>query len=985
VRALLATAGLLAGVVTVVAGAAPAAAAPALPSGFLLQEIPTGFGEGDLLTDFAFLPDESLLLIGKGGKVGWAPRTGTPRTIANLTVRTDGDLGLVGLALAPDYATSHVIYTARTVPGTGPGSGQHGLLRLSSWRVDTDTFGAPTGLSGERILVQTAANSNMHAMWGVATAEDGSVWLSIGDSADAGFVDSRSFSAQDLDDPHGKLLHLRPDGTGLPSNPYYDPANPGSVRSLIYVSGFRSPFRFSLDPGSGRPVLGDVGWNSFEEIDIVNPGNNYGWPCWEGFEPTPSYHDLPECAGTTTASPLYAYRHAGTSSLTGGVVYTGAAYPAEYRGRYFYGDYADQQIFTLGFNERGELTTPPEAGGFGNDIGAPVKFATMPSGGDIVYADILTSRIQRLAYAPGNNPPAPAIRTTVDPTTRTVTFNATDSFDPNGDPLTYHWNFGDDTSADGPTTSHVYPASPDHFPATLTVTDPFNASATMATTVYPGNNAPALSVNAPRDDQTFAVGDVISASAGATDPEDGSLPVTWNVVLVHCHGATSCHNHPGEQQTGPNFRMTFEGHPGDTRLEITASATDSRGAVSSRTFVAHPKQHRVTVLSNSPANFTIGDQQTTSGLFTVGMPISVIAPDAAVDGVATFDRWSDGSTNRVRPLTVPNADTTFTAGYLTPIDRRYATDAGLRALVGTPTDVEQGDSGVRWRVYTTGRLYWAAASGVHETHGTIMNTYNALGGYLFLGVPTTDEAGLPDGTGRISVFERGAIYWSPTTDAHEVYGAILGTWAGLGYERSYLGYPITGELSSGDGAGRANFFQRGSIHWTPQTGAHEVQGSIYNRWAALGWHTSYLGYPTTGEQSSADGIGKANFFQRGALYWTPATGAWEVQGAIYNQWAALGWHTSYLGYPTTGEQSSADGVGKASFFQRGALYWTQQTGAHEVQGSIYNRWAALGWHTSYLGYPVTGEFAIPGGRRSNFQNGYITWNATTGQVTDRRY
>jgi glucose/arabinose dehydrogenase len=914
-----------------------AGAAPALPAGFVLQDIATGFrpingsDPGDLLTDFAFLPDESILVVGKHGKVGWVPRIGTPRTLANLPTNYFGDLALAGVAVAPDYPVSHRIYTARPVSSTAPGSGANGFLRLSSWVVTTDTGGAPTGLSGEQIIVQTAANSHYHAMTGVVAAADGSIWVSIGDSGDAAIVDSRSLGALNIDDLHGKLLHIRPDGTGVPSNPYYNPANPRSARSLIYASGFRSPFRFSLDPASGRPVLGDVGWNTTEEIDIVNPGSSYGWPCWEGPAPTPGYRDLPQCAGSTTANPLWSYPHVGGSSVTGGVVYSGTAYPQQYRGRYFYGDYVDHQLFTLRFNTLGELVVPPETGGFGNDLGAPVKLATMPSGGDIVFADILSAKLRRLVYAPGNNPPAPVITTSNDPATRTVSFDARKSSDPNGDPLTYTWTFGDGASGSGAQTQHTYPATPDSFTATLTATDPLGARGTATVTVYPANHAPALTLTPPPADRTFAVGDVITATASAVDPEDGPLPVSWATVLVHCASLTDCHLHPGAIQDGPTFQMTFDGHPGDTRLEITAIATDSRGATTTSTFVAKPRQRRVTILSNSPANFTIGDQATASGLFTVGMTLSVIAPAAAVDGVATFDRWSDGSTNRVRELVLPDADQTLSVTYLTPIDRRYATDAALRALVGTPVEAEQGDSTVRWRAFTAGRVYWAPASGAHETHGAIMGTFVAVGGHLFLGVPTTDERGNPDGIGRSNVFRLGVIYWTQATGAHEVYGSILGTWAALGYERSYLGYPTTGEQGSQDGVGRANFFQRGSIHWTIATGAHEVQGAIYDRWAALGWHTSYLGWPTTGEQTAQDNSGKASFFQRGSIHWTPTTGAWEVQGAIYD------------------------------------------------------RWAALGWHTSYLGWPTSGEFDIAGGRRSNFQQGYITWNRATGQVIDRRY
>jgi uncharacterized protein with LGFP repeats len=62
------------------------------------------------------------------------------------------------------------------------------------------------------------------------------------------------------------------------------------------------------------------------------------------------------------------------------------------------------------------------------------------------------------------------------------------------------------------------------------------------------------------------------------------------------------------------------------------------------------------------------------------------------------------------------------------------------------------------------------------------------------------------------------------------------------------------------------------------------------------------------------------------------------------------------------------------------MYWTPQTGAWAVQGAIRNTWASLGWERSRLGYPVTDEFAIPGGRRNNFTGGAVTWNAANGST-----
>ncbi|MDQ3786475.1 MAG: PQQ-dependent sugar dehydrogenase, partial [Actinomycetota bacterium] len=210
--------------------ATPAAAAT-LPGGFVLRDIETGLtgltttGIGDGFTDFAFLPDESLLVIGKYGKVVYAPKSGTPRQIAMLPTNGGGDLGLTGLALAPDFAMTRTVYTARAVHKTGEGTGAMGVLRVSRWTATTDETGAPTGLTGEQIVVETYADGSIHGISGLVAADDGTLWITIGDSANLG-VTTRALRAQNLDDPHGKVLHVNPDGSGVPGNPYYDPASP---------------------------------------------------------------------------------------------------------------------------------------------------------------------------------------------------------------------------------------------------------------------------------------------------------------------------------------------------------------------------------------------------------------------------------------------------------------------------------------------------------------------------------------------------------------------------------------------------------------------------------------------------------------------------------------------------------------------------------------------------------------------------------------
>ncbi len=229
-------------------------------------------------------------------------------------------------------------------------------------------------------------------------------------------------------------------------------------------------------------------------------------------------------------------------------------------------------------------------------------------------------------------------------------------------------------------------------------------------------------------------------------------------------------------------------------------------------------------------------------------------------------------------------------------------------------------------------------------YGAIYALYKGLGDLVdrnhqpFLGVPLTDETIAPDGQGRFNHFQVGSIYWTAQTGAHEVHGAIRDKWAATGWERGPLGYPVTDEIGLGDGAGRLNHFQTGSIYWTSQTGAHEVHGAIRDKWAALGWQGGFLGYPTTDEIGTPDGLGRFNHFQGGSIYWTPGTGAHEVHGLIRQRWSELGWERSYLGYPISDEQdwvNPANGVhGRISFFQFGKIGWTAPDGPIDMPNEV---------------------------------------------------
>src|SRR5674536_355895 len=126
-------------------------------------------------------------------------------------------------------------------------------------------------------------------------------------------------------------------------------------------------------------------------------------------------------------------------------------------------------------------------------------------------------------------------------------------------------------------------------------------------------------------------------------------------------------------------------------------------------------------------------------------------------------------------------------------------------------------------------------------------------------------------------------------------------------------------MGTPDGVGRYNHFSKGgSIYWTAATGAHEVHGAIRVEWAATGWETGPTGYPVTDEMPTPDGVGRFNHFSKGgSIYWTAATGAHEVHGAIRVEWAATGWETGPTGYPVTDELTTPDGVGRFNHFSKG--------------------------------------------------------------------
>ncbi|ABS03451.1 LGFP repeat-containing protein [Kineococcus radiotolerans] len=157
-----------------------------------------------------------------------------------------------------------------------------------------------------------------------------------------------------------------------------------------------------------------------------------------------------------------------------------------------------------------------------------------------------------------------------------------------------------------------------------------------------------------------------------------------------------------------------------------------------------------------------------------------------------------------------------------------------------------------------------------------------------------------------------------------------------------------------------------------------VGGQIGARYEALGGSGGFLGQPVTGETRTPNQRGSYVHFQGGSIYASPATGAHEVHGLIRDEWAAHGWEAGVLGFPTTDETATPNRAGAYNHFQGGSVYWSPATGAHEVHGAIRATWASYGWEAGAFGFPVSDEYDVPGGKRADFQGGSMQWTAKDG-------
>ncbi len=619
----------------------------------------------------------------KGGALLSAPALDlTPRTCSL------GERGLLGVAVDPHFATNHWIflfYTTTRLPCSGPTES-----RISRFVLNGDT----AAVGSEKVLADHIPSPRAHHLAGDLIATPGYLYATVGDgychydgtSVDASRCAGANDNARSLRLLLGKVLRLTTGGAVPADNPYaasrrcVAPAGPQPGTgpcAEIYATGLRNPFRFALDPVTGAIHVNDVGQATWEEIDVLRKGADYGWNGREGFcaqgETAPGTGQG-TCSATPSGytEPIHAYSHAaGCSSITG-AAFAPSSWPAPYAGSYFFADYVCGSIFRLVPRSGGGFTQSAFLSGLGASSaialqtglwqGRPAMFYATFGGGGQVRAIVATS---------ANTAPIAAFTVRTGGTgNRTATLDGSSSYDPDGgDGVTsWAWTFGDGNRQTGttPTVSHTY-STAGSYAASLVVTDSHGATSAPSTErVVAGNASPTLSI--ARTPATFAVNQSVTLRATAGDA-DGPLDqstIRWHVVLHHRD-----HDHPLKDGTGRTVSFSYpapEDFPATqvSYLQATASVTDNNGATTTKTRRLLPHLVAFRLASTPTGARLVADGTTFATPIDLvswqGWVFTVSAPDQTISGVpSTFRSWSDGGA--ATHVVTTGGDTTLGAAF----------------------------------------------------------------------------------------------------------------------------------------------------------------------------------------------------------------------------------------------------------------------------------------------------------------------------------
>jgi len=730
------------------------AASAALSSDFVDEAAITGLTGP---TNVEIAPDGRVFVAEKSGlvKVFDSVDDTTATVFADLraNVHDYWDRGLLGLAIHPDFPSTPFVYVLYThgAPLSGatptwgdgcptpPGGTNDGCVvsgRLSRLEASGSQMTGP-----EVVLIQDWCQQYpSHSIGDLTFGPDGALYASGGDGASFNWTDygqgggdpgsptptnpcadppvgvggaqeppgaeGGALRSQDLrtaGDPvslDGTIIRVDPStGGALPDNPAFGAANMNEKRIVAY--GLRNPYRMTIDPATGAVYTGDVGWNTWEEVNrALDPTGdvvNFGWPCYEGGNGTSTRQSGYDTANLdicedlyveeSVTSSLFAYHHnsditgadecppanppQGTSSSISGLAfYEGGDYPGVFNGALFGSDYSRNCIWVMYRGASGDLD-PATVEIFQPQAPGPVDLEIGPEG-DLYYVSINQGEIRRIRFVGDNTPPVAAI--TANPASGSaplaVDFDGSGSSDADLDAIVdYEWDLDGDgvyDDASGVSVDWVYDV-PGSYTARLRVTDARGESDTASVSIQASNEAPTATILLPQPTNEWHVGETISFSGRGDDPDEGSLPgssLSWDLVVHHCETDGSCHQHLIQTYNAASGSFTAPDHEYPSWLELRLTATDQFGVGDTTSVELQPELVDLTFDTQPPGLEVsyFGEPQITPFAETliVGATVEVSTP--ATQSQLVYQSWSNGGP-RVQTFSAPATATTYTATF----------------------------------------------------------------------------------------------------------------------------------------------------------------------------------------------------------------------------------------------------------------------------------------------------------------------------------
>ena len=356
-----------------------------LPANFADETVVTGI---DRPISIAFTPDGTMLIGAEAGVVRvYAGGSLLPQAALDISAKvcSDQERGLMSVAVDPAFATNRFIYVYYTFKKLGACQyASNGDTLLPVNRVSRFVLGA-NGVAdpaSETVLIDNIpAPEGYHVGADLDFGKDGYLYVSTGDGgcqySDPVWCDRYNAASRDQHVLLGKILRITRDGAIPPTNPYQGPDSArcaatgitaaGNKCQETFAWGLRNPFRTAFDPDAAgtRFFIGDVGEQTWEEIDLGTAGVDYGWNVREGHCALGSTTDCgPPPAGMT--NPIHDYNHdTGCRSVTGGAFVPNGVWPVQYDHTYLFGDLTCGRMFALNEQPGGTFTRSDFAQGFG--------------------------------------------------------------------------------------------------------------------------------------------------------------------------------------------------------------------------------------------------------------------------------------------------------------------------------------------------------------------------------------------------------------------------------------------------------------------------------------------------------------------------------------------------------------------------------------------------------------------------------------------